>query len=111
MDGRWTGQWGYVFPQVPQAQGGWEGVRAPCTRDLDVEQRPQGKACGCQGGELRPEGRASPSLRGTASTGVSVVSPSDESTAWGAVSSQDALQAQGPPTAALLGRHLLALRC
>ena len=64
MDGRWTGQWGCVFPHVPQAQGGWEGVRAPCTRDLDVQQRPQSKACGFRGGELRPEGRASPSLRG-----------------------------------------------
>lgn len=83
------------------------GAGAPCPGDPDILQRPQGEACSCRGGALHPEGWASPSRRGTACTGVSVVSPSDESTVWGAVSSQDALQAEGPHNC-LLGRHRLA---
>ena len=70
-----------MFPELPQAQGGWEGAGVPCPGDPDVQQRPQGEACSCWGGALRPEGRASPSLRGTACTGLRVVSPGDESTA------------------------------
>lgn len=105
------GPLGLCVPPGSTGPGWVGGGQGPLHQRPGRSAEAQGKACSCRGRELCPEGQASPSRRGTASTGVSVVSPSHERTAWGAVSSQDTLQVQGPLTAALLGRHLLALRC